>query len=159
MEPRIEETSEKFFVGMSKEMSMTDNQTFLLFSTFMPRRKEISNSKSQDVYDLITYPKGYFLTFDPTAYFKKHVLIEVSDLENIPEGMESFILPKGKYAVFTFKGYVPNQANFEYIFSTWLPNSDFQLDDRPHFDILSEKIQQKSNDAYQEIWIPVSAKK
>lgn len=158
MEPRIEDIEEKFFVGMSIKMSLTDNKTFQLFSTFMPRKKEISNAKNQDVYDLIIYPKEYFLTFDPTAYFKKHALIEVLDLENILEGMESFILPKGKYAVFTFKGYVPNQANFEYIFSTWLPNSDFQLDDRPHFDILSEKIQQKSNDAYQEIWIPVSAK-
>ncbi|MFK8006131.1 MAG: GyrI-like domain-containing protein [Saprospiraceae bacterium] len=158
MEPRIEIIEEKKFIGMSIEMSLADNKTFQLFSTFMPRKKEILNSKSQDVYDLIIYPEGYFSTFNPTTYFKKHALIEVLDLENIPEGMKSFTLPKGKYAVFTFKGYVPNQANFEYIFSTWLPNSAFDLDERPHFDILSEKIQQKSNDAFQEVWIPVSNK-
>jgi len=158
MKPRIEIIKEKKFIGMSIEMSLADNQTFQLFNTFMPRKKEILNLKNHDVYDLIIYPKGYFLTFDPTANFKKYALVEVLDLENIPAEMESFILSKGKYAVFTFKGYVPNQANFEYIFSTWLPNSTFDLDDRPHFDILSEKIQQKSNDAYQEIWIPIRTK-
>ena len=124
----------------------------------MPRKKEILNPKNQDVYDLIIYPKDYFLTFNPTIHFKKHALVEVLNLENVPEEMESFTLPKGKYAIFTFKGYVPNQANFEYIFSEWLPNSEFNLDDRPHFDILSEKIQQKSNDAFQEVWIPIMTK-
>jgi len=158
MEPRIETIEEKSFIGMSIEMSLADNKTFQLFSKFMPRKKEISNLKNHDVYDLIIYPKNYFATFNPTTYFKKHALVEVLDLENIPEEMESFILPKGKYAVFTFKGYVPNQANFEYIFTQWLPNSEYNLDDRPHFDILSEKIQQKSNDAFQEVWIPVKTK-
>lgn len=158
MKPRIELIEEKYFIGMSIEMSLVDNKTFQLFSTFMPRKKEILNLKNHDVYDLIIYPKDYFLTFNPNSHFKKHALVEVLNLENIPEGMEFFTLSKGKYAVFTFKGYVPNQANFEYIFSTWLPNSAFNLDDKPHFDILSEKIQQKSPDAYQEIWIPVSAK-
>lgn len=158
MEPRIEQIEEKYFIGMSIEMSLVENKTFQLFSTFMPRKKEILNFKNHDVYDLIIYPKGYFLNFNPTSHFKKHAFLEVLDLENVPEGMESFTLSKGKYAVFTFKGYVPNQANFEYIFSEWLPSSVFNLDDRPHFDILSEKIQQKSPDAYQEIWIPITTK-
>lgn len=159
MEPRIEIIEEKFLIGMSVEMSLVDNKTFQLFSTFMPRKKEISNSLNQDIYDLIIYPKDYFQTFNPNANFKKHALVEVSDLENVPEEMESIILPKGKYAVFTFEGHIPNQENFEYIFSTWLPKSSFKIDDRPHFDILSEKIQRKAPDAIQEVWIPVSTKK
>jgi AraC family transcriptional regulator len=158
MEPRIELIEEKYFIGKSIEMSLSEDKTFQLFSTFMPRKKEILNLKNHDIYDLIIYPKDYFLSFNPTSHFKKYALVEVLDLENVPEEMESFTLSKGKYAVFTFKGYVPNQANFEYIFSEWLPNSVFNLDDRPHFDILSEKIQQKSPDAYQEIWIPITTK-
>ncbi|MFK7771582.1 MAG: GyrI-like domain-containing protein [Saprospiraceae bacterium] len=159
MEPQIKTIEEKFLIGMSKEMSIIENHTFQLFSSFMPRKKEIQNLKSQDIYDLIIYPKGYFLTFDPTAYFKKHALVEIENFDNVPDGLESFTLPKGKYAVFISKGHVPNQEIFQYIYSTWLPNSDFQLDDRPHFDILSAKIQQKAPDAQQEIWIPVSLKK
>ncbi len=158
MEPRIEQIEEKYFIGMSIEMSLVDNKTFQLFSTFMPRRKEISNNKTHDVFDLIIYPKGYFLRFNPTTNFKKHALVEVSDFDNIPEGMEKLTLPSGQYAVFSFEGHIPNPENFKYIYSTWLPNSNFNLDDRPHFDILSEKIQQKSPDAIQEFWIPVSPK-
>lgn len=158
MEPRIELIEEKYFIGMSIEMSLVENKTFQLFSTFMPRRKEILNYKNQDIFDLIIYPKDYFLKFNPTTHFKKHALVEVSNLENIPQGMEQVILPKGKYAVFSFEGHIPNPENFKYIYSTWLPNSEYNLDDRPHFDILSEKIQQKSPDAIQEFWVPISSK-
>lgn len=158
MKPRIEIIQEKKFIGMSIEMSLADNKTFQLFSTFMPRKKEILHQKNQDIYDLIIYPNNYFQTFNPTSIFKKHALIEVLDVEKTPEGMESFILPKGKYAVFTFEGHIPNQENFEYIFTKWLPQSSFNLDQRPHFDILTEKIQRKAPDAKQEVWIPITPK-
>ena len=158
MEPRIEQIEEKYFIGMSIEMSLVENKTFQLFNTFMPRRKEISNQKSHDVFDLIIYPKGYFLKFNPTTNFKKHALAEVSNFDKTPEEMEQVTLPAGKYVVFTINGHVPNPEIFKYIYSTWLPNSDYNLDNRPHFDILSKKIQQKSPDAKQELWIPVSPK-
>ena len=158
MEPRIEQIDEKYFIGMSIEMSLVENKTFQLFSTFMPRKKEILNYKNHDVFDLIIYPEGYFLKFNPTTNFKKHALVEVPNFDNTPEGMEQFTLPSGKYVVFTIKGHIPNPEIFNYIYSTWLPNSEFNLDDRPHFDILSEKVQQKSPDANQELWIPVSLK-
>ena len=143
---------------MSIEMSLAENKTFQIFRTFMPRRKEILNYKNHDVFDLIIYPKGYFLKFNPTTNFKKHALAKVSNFNNTPEGMEQFTLTSGKYAEFTIKGHIPNPEIFNYIYSTWLPNSDFSLNDRPHFDILSEKMQQKSTDADQELWIPVPLK-
>lgn len=155
MEPQIKSTEKKYFIGMSIEMSLIDNKTFQLFSTFMPRKKEISDQKSNDIYDLIIYPKDYFLSFNPTTYFKKHALVEVSNLKSVPQGMITITLPKGQYAVFTVKGHIPNQEVFQYIYSSWLPKSKFQVDDRPHFDILSEKIQQKAPDAEQEIWVPI----
>ncbi len=158
MEPSIEFTQEKYFIGMSIEMSLIENKTFQLFSTFMPRKKEIVAPINNDVYDLIIYPKDYFLDFNPVAKFKKHALVEVPNFDNLPKGMESLILPKGKYAVFSIKSHIPNPEVFKYIYSKWLPKSSFQLDDRPHFDILSEKIQQKAPDAIQEIWIPISPK-
>jgi len=159
LELRFETTKERYFIGMSIEMSLADNKTGELFRTFMPRKKEILNTKSQSVFDLIIYPNSYFKVFNPATCYKKHAMVEVPNFENVPDGMETLILPKGKYAVFSINGYEPNPAVFQYIYSEWVPNnSDYQLDDRPHFDILTEKIQQQAEDAVQEIWVPVFEK-
>lgn len=158
MEPRIKILKEKKLVGMFVSMSLAENKTFKLFSTFMPRRKEILNSINNDVLDLIVYPKDYYLNFNPSNYFIKWALAEVSDIENVPNEMEAFILEGGKYAVFTQKGIYTDNNIFQYIFTKWLPNSDFIVDDRPHFDVLGEKYQQKVPGAEQEIWIPIKLK-
>jgi len=158
MNPRIEIIEEKILLGMSMEMSIIKNKTFDLFSTFMPRKKEVSNSIGTDVLDLIIYPKDYFLKFNPTTHFTKWALVEVSDLENTPTEMEYFILPKGKYAVFSSPVSDNNQEIFTNIYTKWLPNSIYNLDDRPHFDILNEQIQRKDSTATQEIWIPIKNK-
>lgn len=45
------------------------------------------------------------------------------------------------YAVFVYKGNgAIAPAFFESIYSNWLPNSIYELADRPHFEILGENI-------------------
>jgi len=39
-----------------------------------------------------------------------------------------------------------------------LPNSDYELDNRPHFEILGKKYKNNSADSEEEIWIPVKLK-
>ena len=48
---------------------------------------------------------------------------------------------------------------FQYIFTNWLPNSEYELDNRPHFEILGDKYINGSADSEEEIWIPVKYKK
>jgi AraC family transcriptional regulator len=73
--------------------------------------------------------------------------------------MEKFILPAGAYAVFLHKGGpATGQQTFQYIFGTWFPQSEYRLDDRPHFEILGEKYSNTSPDSEEEIWIPVRLK-
>lgn len=79
----------------------------------------------------------------------------MSAYAEIPEGMETFDLVGGKYAVFLHRGLSSDTSTFEYIFQEWLPNSDFTLDDRPHFDLLGEKTKRNDPDSEEEIWIPV----
>lgn len=159
IEPRIEIIEEKIFIGMYEKMSLLENKTFKLFSTFMPRRKEILNAKSTDVIDLKVYPKEYFLNFNPSNYFTKWALIEVANFENTPKSMQSFTLSEGEYAVFKHQGLSTDNSIFEYIYGVWLPNSDYILDDRPHFDVLGEKYDRKDPNSEQEIWIPINLKK
>lgn len=158
MQPRIEILRSKKLIGMSLETSLVDNKTIQLFKTFMPRKKEIPNTISKEVFDIRVYPNGYYANFNPVNNFTKWAAVEVANFEEIPHGMKSIIIETGKYAVFTIKVADSNPSVFQYIFTEWLPNADFLLADRPHFDILGEQVQQRLRDAEEEIWIPIQLK-
>jgi AraC family transcriptional regulator len=70
--------------------------------------------------------------------------------------MEPLALPGGLYAVFLYHG-AASQADqtFQYIFGTWIPNSGYSLDNRPHFEILGKKYKNEDPDSEEEIWIPI----
>jgi AraC family transcriptional regulator len=73
--------------------------------------------------------------------------------------METFTLTSGLYAVFQYKGTANEAAGtFQYILGTWLPNSEYTLDSRPHFEILGEKYKNNDPDSEEEIWIPIKPK-
>jgi AraC family transcriptional regulator len=157
MLPRIEMLTEKKLVGMRIKMSLAENRTYELWSSFMPRRKEILNNIGTDLYSMQVYDQSYdFKEFNPNASFDKLALIEVIDFDSIPDGMVSFTLSGGLYAVFIHKGAASEgPKTFRYIFGEWLPNSEYSLDNRPHFEILGDKYKNDSPDSEEEIWIPV----
>ena len=154
--PAIVDLSPKKLLGKHVIMSLVEDKTGLLWASFMPQRKQIQHQIGKDLYSLQIFPQGYFNAFNPTTSFEKWALVEVEHHESIPENMESFSLPGGQYAVFNHKGM--DTAIFQYIYSRWLPASGFELDDRPHFEVLGEKYKQGSPDSEEEIWIPISAK-
>jgi AraC family transcriptional regulator len=158
MEYRIENTNEKKLVGCRIKMSLTNNKTGELWRNFMQHRKEIGNAISTEFFSVQVYDNSYFNNFDPGAEFEKWAAVEVNDLQNIPGGMESFILPVGQYAVFSYKGLSTDNRIFQNIFGTWLPNSVYQLDSRPHFEILGAKYKNNDPDSEEDIWIPVRSK-
>ena len=119
------------------------------------RKKEIQNTLNKDVFDIRVYSTDYYKNFSPSTNFTKWAAVEVSTFEGMPDGMKSISMDGGQYAVFTIKATDSNPSVFQYIFTQWLPNSNYQLDDRPHFDILGEKIQRRAANAEEEIWIPI----
>ena len=72
--------------------------------------------------------------------------------------METFIMTGGLSAVFDYKGLNTDNAIFRYIFETWIPNSDYVLDNRPHFEVLGDKYRNNDPTSEEEIWIPVRLK-
>jgi len=160
MKPRIEVLTPKKLIGQQMKMSLTDNKTFELWRGFMPRRKEISAVNtvlySMQVYD----PSLDFKEFNPNTVFDKWAAVEVDTFSTIPDGMESYLLAGGMYAVFIHKG-PPSafQKTFEYIFHQWLPNSDYQVDNREHFELLDDKYKNNEPDSEEEVWIPIKLKK
>ena len=159
LQPAIKNLLAKKLVGKRVIMSLTENRTAELWKSFMIRRKEITNAVGSDLYSMQIYDQSYFEKFNPTAKFEKWATTEVSDFELVPPSMETFILPAGLYAVFFYKGDTRTGLQvFQYIFGTWLPQSRYLLDHRPHFEILGEKYKNGSPDSEEEIWIPVRVK-
>ena len=160
MEPRIETIYEKKLVGKRIRMSLSNNKTFELWHNFMPRRKEIKNSKTTDLFSLQLYDKCFDLNnFNQDAEFEKWAAVEVSDFDTIPDEMETYILKGGLYAVFQHKGAASTgPKRFQYIFGTWLPGSDYSLDSRAHFEILGKKYKHDDPNSEEEVWIPIKIK-
>lgn len=153
--PRIEQLKEKKLIGIHLTMSLADNKTGLLWKSFMPRRNEPVNRLSQDFISLQHYSPDHFAAFSLANTFEKWACVEVSDFNTIPEGMEALTLNEGLYAVFTHKGASNDHRIFDAIFGSWLPQSGYELDHRPHFEVLGEKYKNNDPDSEEEIWIPI----
>jgi AraC family transcriptional regulator len=160
MQPSIKTIADKKLIGKRLRMSLSDNRTHELWRSFMPRRKEITTNLSADLFSLQVYDNlTYFTDFHLDTLFEKWAAIEVSDFNEIPDEMESFTLTGGLYAVFTHKGAAATgPETFRYIFGMWLPDSEYALDARAHFEILGEKYRNDDPDSEEEIWIPIRSK-
>lgn len=158
MIPRIENLTEKKLIGKKLNMSFADYKIAELWSSFMPLRSEIQNHLTNDLISLAIYSPSHFESFNPNNMFEKWAAVEVSDFNKTPETMESFTLQGGLYAVFDYRGLNTDHSIFQYIFGTWLPQSNYDLDDRPHFEILGEKYKNNDPDSEEEIWIPIKNK-
>jgi AraC family transcriptional regulator len=122
----------------------------------MMQRQQIQNTIGSDLYSIQIYDPSHFKNFSPANEFEKWAAIEVSSFDSIPGGMEKFTLPSGLYAVFIHKGSSADTSTFQYIFGTWLPASDYVLDNRPHFEKLGAKYKNNDPESEEEIWIPVN---
>jgi len=158
MIPNIVVSSEKKLVGKRLVMSFSDYNVGELWKNFMPRRKEISNYLSNDLISMTIYKPTHFLNFSPTNEFEKWAAVEVSNFDDIPMEMETFIVQSGLYAVFHYKGLNTDDSVYRYIFGEWIPNSDYDLDNRPHFEILGDKYKNSDPNSEEEIWIPIQRK-
>lgn len=157
MEYRKEVIEDRLVIGMKTNTSVVsiNEKTKALAQSFMPRRAEITSRIGTHVFSIQNYGNNY----NPSeihSEFEKWVGVEVENLNNIPKGMESFVISSGTYAVFSFKGSMSEfPKRRAYIFQEWLPNSGFRLDYKAHFEILSEDYSKDLNNIEEDIWIPV----
>lgn len=157
MKPSIEILAEKKLIGSKCSMSFENYNITELWKNFMPRRKEIKSAISPKLISMAIYKPSHFIDFKPANEFEKWATVEVINFENVPDDLETFILPGGLYAVFKYKGLNTDNSIYHFIFNSWLPTSGYALDDRPHFEILGEKY--KNNDPSSEELICIPIKK
>lgn len=157
--PRLETFSETKLVGKHLTMSLAANRTAELWQSFMPRRKEIANHLSTDLFSIQLYPPAFDFTFsDLAAPFEKWAAVAVSDFHPLPPALEPLTIPGGLYAVFDYKGLSTDPAIFVYIFGTWLPASEYAVAHRPHFEKLGANYKNGEPNSEEEIWVPIQRK-
>ncbi len=160
MEPRFETIAAKTVVGIRMEMNFAVNRTGELWQTFMPRKGEVTNSiDDQKISAQVYNDVNFFNNFDVLRPFDKWAAKEVTEASDIPVGMEILHIPAGLYAVFHYKGSSADAGEFfRYIFGTWMPQSAYELDNRPHFEILGDKYKNNDPESEEDVYIPVREK-
>ena len=156
-QPEIRECAGKLLAGVRRRNSFVKDLTSEIWRDFRARENAIEDRIGSESYSVKVYDAGYsFANFDPAAEFDKWAAAEVSG----PAGdLETLEIPPGGYAVFIHKGSAAEAARtFGYIFGSWLPNSTYELDLRPHFEVLPAGYDPFSPEAVEEIWIPVKEK-
>ncbi len=159
MNPSLVIIQGKNFIGKRISMSLANNRVPDLWKSFLPHIALIpGRTNPKELVSLAVYPPDYFDALNPDRLFDRWAAVEVESLENIPELFESLYVQGGLYAVFAYKGSSADTQIFKYIYGEWLPNSGYQLDLRPHFEILGEKYKNNDPESEEEIWIPLKSK-
>lgn len=160
MEARIEQLPKKILIGKSMRTSLAENKTHQLWRSFMLDKWAIKNAVGTDLYSIQVYDELlYFKNFNPNTEFTKWAAIEVENQNNTPGGFASFTIDSGLYAVFLHKGTVNEfPKTFQFIFNTWLPQSEYELDNRPHFELLGKNYKNNNPNSEEEVWIPIKKK-
>lgn len=154
MNPTIKIFPTTKFIGKNLSFTYADYRAFELWSSFMPKRKEIQNAIGSELYNIQINPDNF--DFQPNTPFVKWAAVAVTSFDFIPDDMESLEIEEGLYAVFNYKGDQSNVAAFfNSIYTEWLPSSGYQLDTSPQFEILGEKYKNGSPESEEEIWIPI----
>jgi len=155
--PNIIDFPETRLVGSRLRMSFVNDRTSELWRGFLGVRPTIAGRVGSDSFSVKVYDVSHsFSQFDPAAEFDKWAAVAVGDDADVPDELEILVIPAGKYAEFIHVG--PASAaprTFGYIFGEWLPASGFELDLRPHFEILPERYDPFDEKATELVLIPI----
>lgn len=158
-EPVIKEIRKTRLIGLSKPMSIIQNQTHHLWREFGPLKHKISGIQGTELYSIEQFPKDYFQGFDTNKTFTKWAAVAVDDHAEIPEGLQTLSVEAGLYAVFIYTGSSQDGASaYQYIYGEWIPKSSYEIDHRPHLAIMGDKYKNNDPSSEEEIWIPVRKK-
>ena len=126
-----------------------------LWDSFLPIMNRIKNRIHPSTSYGVCYPEE-----DPTKKdFEYIAAVEVSDINDIPEGMAERTIPRQTYAVFTHKGALDNLTEtYQAIYAVWQPKSGYELIKAPDFEFYDERFKPNDPDHSEvDLYIPVKA--
>jgi len=126
LEPKIYTQKQMTLVGLKTRFYSIDSEKNnigdklpALWAEFLQRINEIDNQISGACYGVVRQIE------DNTDQLEYYAVVEVYQIESLPENMETITIPESIYAKFTHKGEVKLIDNtVNYIYSSWLLNSE-----------------------------------
>ncbi|WP_223034762.1 GyrI-like domain-containing protein [Hanstruepera marina] len=161
MEYRFVTQNDILVVGMKAQVTLQTMPMKIgkLARQFMPRRHEIVGRVGTHSFSIQDYADQNFNAITPQTTFDKWVAVEVESHNHIPDGMQSFVLKDGDYLVVDYKGSLADFPKlWQTILTDWLPNSKYELDNRPHFEKLPESYNPQNLINEEQVWVPVRLK-
>lgn len=151
MEPTIVSKPAFKVVGMKYYGKNENNEIPQLWQQFIPRMGEIKYA----VPSRISY--GVCGDLEESGKFSYLAGLEVSELTELPAGMESWIVEEHQYAVFPCTLHTIHEA-YEYAHNTWLPVSEYQRAAVPDFEFYDETFNAEDPESVINIYIPITRK-
>lgn len=132
MEHTIKQKPAFTVVGMKHRGAPGNPEIPKLWDRFIPLEQQIKHRAEPHI------GYGVMGRYDPaTNTFDYMAGVPVTSTDDIPDGMETWQLPAGKYAVFTTCLKTIHQ-DMNAIYSQWLPGSGYQPVDQPNFELYDE---------------------
>jgi AraC family transcriptional regulator len=150
--PTIIQFDGTLLCGASAPMTLRTFTPWTLWHRIMPRLAQIRNRTSPDLISLRNF--NGIPVFGPQAnpnftYWGGAEVLEAN------KGFEHLEIPAGTYAVFHYKGLSSDSTIWRCIYSQWLPNSEWELDDRPHFERLGAQYKNEDPNSVEYVYIPI----
>ena len=157
LEPKIVIKKAMKFVGMKTNFfsSASEKNNIAetlppLWNSFLPRLNEIHFRIPNMCYGIVQQ------TAEKTDLLEYFAVVEVSQINDIPKGMVSIELPETQYAKFTHQGLVKDIDNtVNYIYSSWLLNSEYSHTYAADLEFYGEKFDQFSSQSEMHYAIPI----
>lgn len=159
MNARIERLPAKTLVGMKVRTSVSADVPVTYWRPFKMRLNEIQNALTERFYSVQVYDGLSLDEITPHTEFEKWAAVEVSNLNKVPDEMDSLIVPEGLYAIFVHIG-TPTSfpETLRQIFFEWLPRSSYVLDNRPHLAMMESSYQLDDVNAEELVCVPIKNK-
>lgn len=147
-------------VGCKLLMNLAEDKTSLLWEMFMSRCCNIKKRKNNMLYSIQFYEKDTnFMSFERLKKYENWAAVEVESFTDIPQGLESLIVPSGLYARFIYQGLAANFSQYlQQMIYDWLVKSPFDIDNRPHFMVMAADYSPIDFHAQEEVWLPIQKK-
>jgi AraC family transcriptional regulator len=153
IQPKIINRETFTVIGIEYCGKNKNNELTSLWNDFTNRLDEIKNNINPHI------QLGFFdFSSKPNSKntFSYIACAEVENLNNIPQGMLGKTIWANKYAVFYHPDMIePIGKTYEYIYGTWLPNSDYEHGKAADFEMYKKS---KDNSHIENIYIYVPIK-
>jgi AraC family transcriptional regulator len=159
-DPLIQLQPQVDLVGMPMQMSLQNDQTPLLWRTFMQQKNRLPALQNRELFSVNIFNEAFnYLMPEPQKVFTKWAAVQAGKGENLAAPFQHLSLPGGLYAVFKEMGAASRAKEiFTWIFSGWMPDSGYIADHRPHYEILPENYRHSPDTAEELIFIPIRKK-